>query len=206
MGTFSALLSLCARNSPITVEFPSQSQWRGAWTDGCANNGDAGDLRRHCAHYDVTAICPINADTLSCLQFDMPAMSSIGVHGFRSMRSICMHTKPLSICADSDSLDQESAKLIEQGKRVCVYWNKVPSRYGLLSRAMWMMNTHKRRRKQGYEVGLLCRHPSIHRGRMAHICVSKLTIIGSHNGLSLGRRHYLNQCWNIVNGTLKHEL
>ena len=33
-----------------------------------------------------------------------------------------------------------------------------------------------------------------------HICISKLTIISSNNGLSLGRprSHYLNQCWNIV--------
>ena len=39
-------------------------QWRGAlmfsficaWTNGWANNGDAGDLRRHCAHYDVTVM------------------------------------------------------------------------------------------------------------------------------------------------------
>ena len=33
-------------------------------------------------------------------------------------------------------------------------------------------------------------------------CVSKLTIIGSDNGLSPGRRHYLNQYWNIVTGAL----
>ena len=35
---------------------------------------------------------------------------------------------------------------------------------------------------------------------MTHICISKLTIIhGSENGLWPGRRHYLNQCLNIVN-------
>ena len=28
-----------------------------AWTNGCANNRDAGDLRHHCAHYDVTVRC-----------------------------------------------------------------------------------------------------------------------------------------------------
>ena len=34
---------------------------------------------------------------------------------------------------------------------------------------------------------------------MKHICVGKLTIIDSDNGLSHGRHksHYLNQCWNI---------
>ena len=43
---------------------------------------------------------------------------------------------------------------------------------------------------------------------MTHICISKLTIIGSDNGLSPGRRlsHYLNQWRNIVNWTLKKKL
>ena len=58
---FSALLTLCARNSPVTGEFPSQrpvmrslmfSLIR-AWTNGRVNNRDAGDLRHHRAHYDV---------------------------------------------------------------------------------------------------------------------------------------------------------
>ena len=129
METFSALLALCAGNSPVTGEFPSQrpvtrsfdvffdlclnkrlskqswglwfetpsrSLWRhcnengkifcpdllntlkrhgpvdsphiakgcGAWvfslmcasTKDEANNRDAGDLRRHCSHYDVTVM------------------------------------------------------------------------------------------------------------------------------------------------------
>ena len=54
---------LCAGNSPITGEFPSQRPvtrsfdvfsliW--AWTNGWINNRGAGDLRRHRAHYDVT--------------------------------------------------------------------------------------------------------------------------------------------------------
>ena len=43
------------------VDSPHKGQWRGAlifsliyaWTNGWANNRDAGDLRRHRAHYDV---------------------------------------------------------------------------------------------------------------------------------------------------------
>ena len=60
METFSAWLVLCAGKSPVTGEFPSQSQWRGAlmFTLFCAWNcfgkqREAGDLRRHSAHYDV---------------------------------------------------------------------------------------------------------------------------------------------------------
>ena len=56
MGTFSALLALCAGNSPVR-----KGQWRGALMfslscariNGWVNNREAGDLRRHRAHYDV---------------------------------------------------------------------------------------------------------------------------------------------------------
>ena len=50
------------------------------------------------------------------------------------------------------------------------------------------------------------RTPLTHWGRVMHICVGKLTSIGSDNGLLPGRRHYLNQCWNIVNWTLQNNL
>ena len=44
------------------VDYPHKGQWRGSlmfsliwpWTNGWVNNRDASDLRRHCAHYDVT--------------------------------------------------------------------------------------------------------------------------------------------------------
>ena len=61
METFSALLVLCAGNSPVTGEFPTQRPvtrsfavslifvWINAWV----NSREAGDLRRHCAHYNV---------------------------------------------------------------------------------------------------------------------------------------------------------
>ena len=61
METFSVLLALCEGTSPVTGEFPSQSQWRRplmfslicAWTNDWVNNREPGDLRRDCAHYDV---------------------------------------------------------------------------------------------------------------------------------------------------------
>ena len=61
MQTFSALLPFCAEYSPVTGELPHKGQWRGALMfslicarmNGWANNGDAGDLKRHLAHYDV---------------------------------------------------------------------------------------------------------------------------------------------------------
>ena len=64
METFSALMTLCARNSPVTGDLPHKGQCRGAlmfplicaWTNGWVNNRDSGDLRRHLAHYDVTVM------------------------------------------------------------------------------------------------------------------------------------------------------
>ena len=69
METFSALLTLCAGNSPANS--PHKGQWRGAlmflwsasWINGWVNNREAGDLRRHRAHYDATVMTlPLPAD------------------------------------------------------------------------------------------------------------------------------------------------
>ena len=64
METFSALLALCAGNSPVPVNSTHKGQWRGAlmFTLICAgindwvNNREAGDLRRHLDHYDVSVM------------------------------------------------------------------------------------------------------------------------------------------------------
>ena len=64
METFSALLALCAGNSPAPVTSPQKGQWRGAlmfslicaWINGWVNNREVGDLRRYRAHYDVTVM------------------------------------------------------------------------------------------------------------------------------------------------------
>ena len=73
METFSALLALCAGNSPVTGEFLSQRpvtqsfdvsfdmQLNKRWI----NNREVGDLRRHCAHYDVIVMPKIKqSDTV----------------------------------------------------------------------------------------------------------------------------------------------
>ena len=64
METFSALLPLCARNSPVPVKSPHKGQWRGAlmvsliyaWINDWVNNHEAGNLRRHRGHYDVNVM------------------------------------------------------------------------------------------------------------------------------------------------------
>ena len=60
METFSALLALCAGNSSATGEFPSQKPVTRSFDvffdlrlNKRLNNREAGDPRRHRAHYDV---------------------------------------------------------------------------------------------------------------------------------------------------------
>ena len=96
MERFSALLAICAGNSPVTGT-PSQwetallcndvshwlgtkAQWRGAlmfslicaWINVWVNNREAGDLRRHRAHYYVTVMrtCSSNG-VLTLKQLDI---------------------------------------------------------------------------------------------------------------------------------------
>ena len=67
MEIFSALLALCAGNSPVPVNSPHKGQWRGAlmfsliyaWINDWVNNREAGDLRRHRCHYDVIVMSTI---------------------------------------------------------------------------------------------------------------------------------------------------
>ena len=73
METFSTLLAICAGNSPVPVNSPHKSQWRGAllfsliyvWINGWVNNGEASDLRRYRAHYDVTVMNCFASDSMA---------------------------------------------------------------------------------------------------------------------------------------------
>ena len=64
METFSALLALCAGNSPVTGELPSQRPVTRSFdvffdlrvNKRLSKQSWAGDLKRHCAQYDVIVI------------------------------------------------------------------------------------------------------------------------------------------------------
>ena len=63
METFSALLAIVRGHRP-PVNSPHKGHWRRAviflmicaWINGWVNNREAGDLRRHRTHYDVTVM------------------------------------------------------------------------------------------------------------------------------------------------------
>ena len=55
METITAALAICAGNSPVACEFPAQWPVTRSFD---VYNGEAGDLRRHRAHYDVIVMSP----------------------------------------------------------------------------------------------------------------------------------------------------
>ena len=96
METFSALLAFCAGNSPVSGEFPSQRPvtrsfdvffvlYLDKWQ---SKKRDAGDLRRHRAHYDVTVMevkpGSVCADIVPALRYDTN-MSKITGNFFTSI-------------------------------------------------------------------------------------------------------------------------
>ena len=96
METFSALLAICAGNSPVTGEFPTQRPVTRSFDVffdlrpiyGWVNNREAGDFRRHRAHYDV-----ILMNSFECY---MPVMNP----GPQSLKATVHHaltTRPSSI-------------------------------------------------------------------------------------------------------------
>ena len=70
METFPALLAICAGNAPVPGEFPEQMPVTRSFdvfsdlhpNKSWANNGEAGDLRRNRAHYDVTLMKSSNSN------------------------------------------------------------------------------------------------------------------------------------------------
>ena len=65
MESFSALLAICAGNSPVPGEFPTQRPVTRSFDvffdlrPNRVNNREAGDLRRHRTHYDVIVMISI---------------------------------------------------------------------------------------------------------------------------------------------------
>ena len=103
METFSALLAICAGNSP------APGQWREAlmfylicvWINDWVNNREAGDLRRYRAHYDVIVMKAVISEHMprikfmwNCYQVKMAFISQMIFSGsFLWMKSFCILIK-----------------------------------------------------------------------------------------------------------------
>ena len=70
METFFALLALCAGNSSVTGEFPTQRPVTRSF------ERKAGDLRRHRAHYDVTVMDLIKVQMIAFKKMHMKCLSA----------------------------------------------------------------------------------------------------------------------------------
>ena len=87
MEIFSALLALCVGNSPVPGEFPAErpvTRSFDVFFDTCRNkplrnNREAGDFRRHCAHYDVNVMSVL-------------AVSTVGLAPLYKYWGICRHS------------------------------------------------------------------------------------------------------------------
>ena len=72
METFSALLAICAGNSPVPGEFHTQRPVMRIFdvffdlrpNNDWANNGEAGDLRRRRTYYDVSLMLSLNSPVI----------------------------------------------------------------------------------------------------------------------------------------------
>ena len=79
METVSALLAICAGNSPVP------GQWRGAlmfslicvWIKGWVNNREAGDLRRYQGHYDVIVMALNLTGAPQCYRLLQPSLRAM---------------------------------------------------------------------------------------------------------------------------------
>ena len=91
-GNIFRVTGLCAGNSLVTGEFPHKGQWRGAlmfylicaWTNGWVNNGDAGDLTHHHAHYYVTLMYSLR----NCIYFFLIGLIIFGRKMFTLQNAI----------------------------------------------------------------------------------------------------------------------
>ena len=71
METFSALLVICAGNSSVTGEFPARRPVKRCFdvffdlrlNEGWVSNREAGEWRRHRAHYDATVMVRFTSAT-----------------------------------------------------------------------------------------------------------------------------------------------
>ena len=96
METSSALVALCAGNSPVPVISTHKGQWRGglmfsliyAWINDWVNR-EAGDLRRHRGHYDVNVMESVDLSIDDVILQPRVRPSLIQLLNWQSVNQIC---------------------------------------------------------------------------------------------------------------------
>ena len=175
METFFALLVFCAGNSPVTSEFPRKGQKRGALMFSliCArkndwvNNREAGDFRRHHAHYDVTV---------------MPFVNSFTYCGLITLNAVTLLFLNPSWCNGTNA-DLLSVKTL----RTNVIEILIKTKETFLFKKMHLRDFPDRDSVEedsvsSFDISFILTHW----GRVTYIWVNKLSIICSDNDLSPG--------------------
>ena len=101
METFSALLAFWAGNSPVTGEFPLQRPVTQSfdvvfdldWINGWVNDREAGNLRRHRTHYDVTVIVRQHLQTLTPVHWWLYMTETNGKSTAWILMGLCIYGK-----------------------------------------------------------------------------------------------------------------
>ena len=123
---------------------------------------------------------------------------NISIDTLRRKLNGCHFTCNIFVCKHCCGLSPISMKLVPG--------DSVGIRIPLITLMAWRRTVNKSlsEPKKCQLADAYMQHSALtHWGRVIHICVGNLAIIGSDNGLSPG--HYLNQWWNIVNWTLKNK-
>ena len=111
--------AICAGNSPVTVNSPHKGQWRGVlmcslicnWTNGWVNNREAGDLRRHRAHYDVILMDGLVGNSLR------PKQNGCNLRMIFRAMNVCMLFIKILVCCRGLNWHKANIVLAPTGDR-----------------------------------------------------------------------------------------
>ena len=127
---------LCAGNSPVTGGFPSQRPLTRplmfslicAWTNIWANSRDAGDLRRHRFHYDVTVMQLTDPGKFMLTHGGL--VTPNGIYIWINIGSGNDGTKPLP----------EAMSIIHQWDLVAFTWGHFQRKFSKYVSLIWVLN------------------------------------------------------------------
>ena len=166
METFSSFLAICERNSPVTCEFPAERSVPRSFdvffdlrlNEDWVNNREAGYLRRHRAHYDVTVMKVMLTCANTGLNVVMTSHVNVPLHGhmcfLQFLASNCFISSPC-IC-------MYMCKCICASAYACAYVYVYPcvNINGGLSTTdevwYWRMITSHRKTNMGYTSVAIC--------------------------------------------------
>ena len=95
MDTFSVLLEFTShRWIPLTKASDVKLSMIWAWSNGWVNNGDAGDLRHHHAHYDVTVMGNVFQNVCEAIIFTMDQLSPLWQTEDIELQKPCIQLSP----------------------------------------------------------------------------------------------------------------